>query len=677
MKKINALKSLVLSLFLALPLVACEEPNSDSTQTSEIQAEKVTIAEAIQIASSAKNGVTTSEYIITGTVADLTSALYGEMYVSDDTGSLYIYEVYSEDGKTRYDALEEKPVENDLITLRGHLGLIDGVPGMTTGHIVEYTHIDEFTTMSIADAREVADETKVKVSGTVASFTYADIPDSTNEIGKKRSGFYLVDNTSSIYVYGENVAKQVSIGNTIKINAVKDYYVLENEKTNADKFGYAGCCQLTYPKGNTEWDKTWVTETTVKDLIETDITENITTQIYKVNAYVNKVEGKGFTNYYIDDIDGVTGTYTYTQCSGSDFAWLEQFDGKICTVYVAAHNAKAETAGCTFRFIPISVFDDNYTFDLNKSSDFALKYYANDQFKDKYTADPALEVITSVSNEKLGVENVAITYTSSNPEVLYFANENGKTVMHTNNTTSTNVNVTITATYNGISASVTKQIYVEEVVYVEGVTVAEAIATADGEEVQVKGIVGASLVNRGGFYLIDETGLIAIICTTDILNELELGYEVVIKGTRGHNKKPETLTAIGQSYIGNTTLVANYYGNHTYSTATFDSSKTIDELYDFDALEDYSAQGYIVNGTVLVEETPHYTNILIKDINGSNNLRLYCSSASQYNWLKEYAGKEVTFHLALCNWNDKSYYTGCVLAVVTSEGTVVNNFNFK
>lgn len=675
MKKINALKSLVLSLFLALPLVACEEPNSDSTQTSEIQAEKVTIAEAIQIASSAKNGVTTSEYIITGTVAELTSALYGEMYVSDDTGSLYIYEVYSEDGKTRYDALEEKPVENDLITLRGHLGLIDGVPGMTTGHIVEFTHIDEFTTMSIADAREVADESKVKVTGTVARITYS--------FGMVPSGFYLVDNSSSIYVYGENVAKQVNIGNTIKINAVKDYYVLEDEKTNADKFGYAGCCQLTYPellendKGNNEWDKTWVTETTVKDLIETDITENITTQIYKVNAYVNKVPGNGFTNYYIDDIDGVTGTYTYTQCNGNDFDWLEQFDGKICTVYVAAHNAKATSAGCTFRFIPISVSDDNYTFDLNKSSDFALKYYANDQFKDKYTADPALEVITSVSNEKLGVENVAITYTSSNSEVLYFANENGKTVMHTNNTTSTNVNVTITATYNGISASVTKQIYVEEVVYVEGVTVAEAIATADGEEVQVKGIVGASLVNRDGFYLIDETGLIAIICTTDILNELELGYEVVIKGTRGHNKKPETLTAIGQSFIGNTTLVANYYGNHTYSTATFDSSKTIDELYDFDALEDYSAQGYIVNGTVLVEETAYYTNILIKDINGSNKLRLYCSSASQYNWLKEYAGKEVTFHLALCNWNDKNYYTGCVLAVVTSEGTVVNNYNFK
>ena len=35
MKKSNALKSLLLSLFLALPLVSCEEPNSESNFTSE------------------------------------------------------------------------------------------------------------------------------------------------------------------------------------------------------------------------------------------------------------------------------------------------------------------------------------------------------------------------------------------------------------------------------------------------------------------------------------------------------------------------------------------------------------------------------------------------------------------------------------------------------------------
>ena len=35
---------------------------------------------------------------------------------------------------------------------------------------------------------------------------------------------------------------------------------------------------------NSEFDKTWITDSTVKDIVETPVTENITTNIYKVNA---------------------------------------------------------------------------------------------------------------------------------------------------------------------------------------------------------------------------------------------------------------------------------------------------------------------------------------------------------------------------------------------------------
>ena len=34
--------------------------------------------------------------------------------------------------------------------------------------------------------------------------------------------------------------------------------------------------------------------------------------------------------------------------------------------------------------------------------------------------------------------------------------------------------------------------------------------------------------------------------------------------------------------------------------------------------------------------------------------------------------------IALCNWNNKTYYTGCVLAVINEDGTkTVNTLNFK
>ena len=714
MKRSNLLKSLLLSMFLALPLVSCETPNSASQQESESnstsqeestpsnesstpeestpsedsstpeeQVKIITIAEAIEIAKASGETLTAQEYVIKGTIKTVSNATYGEMTVQDETGSLYIYGVYGTDRKTRYDALEDKPVAGDLITLSGKLKTYKDSPEMDRGYIVEFKHVSadeqvdltQYSKATVLEARNAADEAKLKVTGTVAAITYAN--------GLKPNGFYLVDNSSSIYVYSGDIAAQVSKGNTIEIAGIKDYYILDTEKKNAAKFGYEGCCQLTNPvlisndKGNTEWNKSWVSETTVKDLIETDFSENITTQIYKVNALVKKVPGNGFTNYYINDIDGKTGTYTYTQANGNDFTWLDPFDGKICTVYVAAHNAKATSSGCVFRFMPISVSDDGYAFDATKSSEFALKYYANDQFKEFYTGDPELEVITSVSNDLIGVENVSISYESSNANAIYFENVDSKTIMHVNSEVPGKVTITMTATHNGLQATSTVDINVVEPASAEGVTVKQAIDTADGDVIQVKGIVAASLVNQTGFYLIDETGLISVRTTAEQISLIELGNEVVVKGTRKHQKdESKGKNNIGQSVIDDAVVVANLYGKHEYSTATFDSSYTIDQLYDFDEAVDYSTQGYIVKGTVLVEGTDFYTNILIKDINGTKKLRLYCSGSKQYTWLEKYKDQEVTFHLALCNWNDKDYYTGCVLAVVTDDGLEINDYNW-
>ena len=70
------------------------------------------------------------------------------------------------------------------------------------------------------------------------------------------------------------------------------------------------------------------------------------------------------------------------------------------------------------------------------------------------------------------------------------------------------------------------------------------------------------------------------------------------------------------------------------------------------------------------------SNIYLTD--GSTQVRLYCSSASQYSWLKQYAGQEVTVEIAACNWNSKNYYVGCVLAVINADGTkTLNTLNFN
>ena len=37
----------------------------------------------------------------------------------------------------------------------------------------------------------------------------------------------------------------------------------------------------------------------------------------------------------------------------------------------------------------------------------------------------------------------------------------------------------------------------------------------------------------------------------------------------------------------------------------------------------------------------------------------------------------ITIEVAACNWNDKNYYTGCVLAVITEDGKILNELNFS
>ena len=567
----------------------------------------------------------------------------------------------------------------------------DGICDFCGTKFGDCTHIDEnadckcdkcdeetLDCMTIAEARSAEIGDQVKINGVVARITYAN--------GKVPVGFILVDKTSSIYVYDGEVAADVAIGNRVTLLGTKTYWVLDTEASNAEKFGYKGCNQIEdvtvlakNEKTDNEFDKSWITESTVKEILETPVTQDITTLIYKVNAVVKKVPGTGFTNYYFFDLDydaeskSGTGVYTYTMCNGADFDWLDEFDGKICTVYITALNAKSTTTDCYFRFLPVAVSYDGYTFDTSKAAEFAVKYYGVDQFLAEYSGDPALKLITNVSSALLGFENATLSYSSSNTSVVSFANETDGVVMHCNEAGT--ATVTVTATHGNNTYSEDVVITVKDAGEYEFVNVKTAIDAPVGEKVIVKGIVGPSLVNKSGFYLIDESGVIAVMGTETIFEGLAIGHEVILEGTRAISKNPEKSgNHVGQTYLKDSVILANNYGSHEYSTATFVTDKTLADVYGLDVSVDYSTTVYTLTATVTVEETAFYTNIYLTS--GGTTLRLYCSSANQYGFLKAFAGQEVTVEVAACNWNDKSYYTGCVLSVITDDGKVYNELNF-
>lgn len=634
----------------------------------------LTIAEMLALPLSSGE-ITEGRYYVIATVKSVSKPEYGAMIIDDETGSISVYGSYSADGSVGYANMENKPVKGDKVKLYVTVQNFNGTMEIKSAWIVEviagessYDPAD-YTDMTVLQAREAASGTKTRLTGVVARITYAD--------GMVPMGFLLVDGTDSMYIYGTDAASAVSIGNTVTVAGTKTLWIRDAEKENGDKFGYKGCAQLedvyltANDNGNTEFDKSWITETTVQDMLNTDFGADVTGRIFKVTALVKKVEGKGFVNYYINDLDGSTGSYSYTQCGGEDFAWLDAFDGKICTVYLTAINAKTSDAGCVWRFLPVEVIDEGYTADTLDQLYAGLRLYAIPQFLPTYTGDPAMEVITAVNIDLLGVSGMEISYSSSNTDVVWFEEVDGKIIFHCGQPGTAEVIIRVSLGKEAISKNIS--VTVKDQQAVEYGTVQDAIDAELGQTVTIKGIVGPSLVNQDGFYLIDETGIIAILTDKETLAQLEVGYEVVLEGNRYFKSKSGGNW--GNTCISDAKVLVNNYGSHDYPTDSFDGTLTLAEFVALDVNTDYTTYVFTVTATVELVETPYYTNIKLVD--GDVSVNLYCSSANQYAWLKEYAGQTITLELAPCNWSSKSTYPACVLAVVLEDGTkIVNTLNF-
>ena len=638
----------------------------------ESSVKTITIAEAIEICK-VNSEETTERYLIRATVTKVSNPTYGEMYIADETGEILVYNTKNSDGSVNYADMTDRPVKGDEVLLSCTLNNYNGTNQIKSAYVIEFKHVqipfDEanYTKMTIGEARAAEVGTGVRVSGVVAQITYAN--------GYKPSGVILVDGTSSIYVYDGDIAGQVEIGNTIEVAGSKAYWILDAEISNAAAFGYKGSNQiedayiLSNDKGKSDFDKSWIDETTLKNIMDTPYTQDITNKIFKANALVKKAPGQGFVNYYIDDLDGVTGSYVYTQCNGGDFAWLDEFDGKICTVYFVAMNAKSTSSGCVWRLLPISVSDDGYKFDTTKAAEFAVKYYGIGQFINSYTGDPQIQLIGSVDSELLGFTGATLSYSSSDEKVAYITtDENGVMTFHCGEAGS--ATVTVTGSYNGTVYSETVDITVSEKPQFDSITVSEAIAAENNSTVIVHGIVGPSLANQVGFYLIDDSGVIPVRVASTAFAGLEIGHEIIVQGTRTITKDGG-----GQICIDSAEILSNAYGNGAYSTKSFITGKTVADICALTDSAEQTTSVYVVTATISRVVGGYSTNTYLVD--GSNQFMLYAGGPAQYAWLDDYNDQTVTVEVAVCDWNAKGL-KGCVLSVTLEDGTqLFNELNFN
>lgn len=675
------------------PSAPSSKPSTDENNSSKNEDEKkiYTIAELIAMMPS-DGSATTERYYVRATIKSIDDAGFGAMTIEDPTGTLSVYGTYSSDGVKRYSELDEKPVKGDTVLLYGTIqNYKNKTPEIKSGWIIEFTKgtpswsEDDYTEMTIGEAREAAVDSLVKVTGVVSRITFAS--------GMKPNGFIIVGDNSSIYVYDNQIVTAVAIGNKITLLAKKTMFIASKEASSAKKFGYKGACQLidghllSNDEATNDLDLSFAQEKTVKEVIETSPSDNITSLIYHSNALIKRVqkEGQNFVNYYIDDLDGKTGSYVYTACDGKDFAWMDQYDGKICSVYYTALNAKSTSTGVLFRFLPIKIEDNNYQFDKADAPKFAVEYYGLEQFDTVYSADPEKEMLTSVTSDLLNFGTATLSYSSNNTALAYFEKgEDGKVIFHINSGTEGTATITVTGHLDGqTDFSKTMNIKITKPVDVSlAVNVKAAIDASKGTELLVKGVIGPSLVNKNGFYLIDETGSLAVVMnSTDEFNGLQIGQTVYIKGKRdlfasARNGTPSYF----ESCMTGCQIVKNEFGNVDYSTASFIKGKTLADLIALPVADNYhTAEVYVITAGLKFVSTKNYSNAYLKD--GDSEMRLYCTNAAgQYQWIKSYVDdtKTYTMEVAVCNWNNKNYYTACLLSITDSNGNkVMNTLNFN
>lgn len=665
---------------ISLPSSTTSDSTSSSTTSSTTeQYDIITVAEAIKIAETAPEDGTEKKYYIRGEVSNLTNTQFGNFDLVDSTGSIYVYGLYNEDGSVRYDKMENAPVEGDTITVYSSIANYKGnKPELMNAWLVEHTPAEkpdyDYKEMSIKEARSQKQDTPVQISGTVAAISYAN--------GMKPRGFMLVDDESSMYVF-TNEASKVKVGNNVTVQGLKDYWILDTEQGYADKFGYQGANQITdvtileNDNGDHEINKDWITTISIKDLMETPSSQDITGLIYRVNCLVSKKVGSGFDNYYFYDMDGHTGSYAYTSNNGSDFSWLDQYDGKLCTVLLTALNMKGSDSGVFYRFLPIEVESDSYVYPASEFASYVETYVVKPQFEEVYYADPAKLLETKVSNDLINLKDATVEYSvTSGNEYFYLTTTGEGTTLHK---VEEEVNgeailsYTITAGTTVLTNTVT--LVAKEPVKYDPITIEESYAVEDGQEVILHGIAAASLVNRMGFYLIDDTGLIAVQTTKAIMETVYQGDEVTLKGIKNHETRVEGQP--GQLTIQDAEILVNAHGNHDYNTDFFKTS-TVQELRNLNVNEEHSQEVYVTEAKIKLETTPYSTNAKLEALDGSTTITLFCSSAkTQYAMLLDYADQVVTAELAPCNWNGKTFYAFCLLSLTDSSGNkIINELNF-
>lgn len=227
------------------------------------------------------------------------------------------------------------------------IGILNDVESTKTFTVTVKALVDD--SISVSEIKSSKTGTAIKAHGVVSGFLFA-ANQTTGE--KYRAGFYLTDSTGTIYVYGSQVAANVSVGNEVYFSgSVGEYNSIKQISSPAN-------LKVLSETSTVDWTSV------VKDKTIVDV-KNLGAEacgnVYELTILVYKND---YNVYAIEDIDYQTSKVSLNEYfSGSvstdntDYApWLQGKEGQILKVYymVNSLNSKGVPRGNVLNVLPLS-----------------------------------------------------------------------------------------------------------------------------------------------------------------------------------------------------------------------------------------------------------------------------------------------------------------------------------
>ncbi len=200
---------------------------SYSTEATISQAGSIVDATAAEI-NAAEDGGT---YRITGYISSMDNTTYGNYYITDYTGTVYVYGTLDADGNSKnWSSLGIN--EGDIITVYGEKASYNGSPQMKNVSVESFYSVTDKTVAEFL-ACEESDDVYYRISGTItniASTTYGNLT--------------IEDETGSVLIYGllkgygaasksyADIADQIAVGDVITAVGHRDSYGTTDEMTS-------------------------------------------------------------------------------------------------------------------------------------------------------------------------------------------------------------------------------------------------------------------------------------------------------------------------------------------------------------------------------------------------------------------------------------------------------------